>query len=391
MDFILDFFLRIGRSWTEFLLQYLSNDLVKLINYVIAAVILIALGIGSTIVLVWFQRKMIARIQDRLGPNRAGPKGMLIALADAIKLLLKEDTTPKNADRIIFNLAPVLMVFSGLMVLAVVPWGHNMIAADINIGILYVVAVGSISTFSVLMAGWGSNNKYALLGGFRVVAQLLSYEIPLLLSIATVVLLAGSMSTQSIALAQSPLWYVFVVPTAFLTFVISAAAELGRTPFDLTEAESELVAGFNIEYSGIKFAWLFLGEYINLFALSGIAATMFLGGWRGPFVDQVPILGVAYFAAKVMLFAFFFFWVMGTFPRLRIDQLQTLAWKVLVPISLANLLIVAIAVQLPGGWLPQTAFALVANIILLILTLGLLSRAARRFAQGRGGRMSVTA
>ncbi len=257
--------------------------------------------------------------------------------------------------------------------------------------LLELWTAGSIPTLAILMAGWGSNNKYALLGGFRVVAQLLSYEIPMILAMASVVLLAGSMSTHTIVEKQSPLPYAVFTPLALLIYFLAAVAEVGRSPFDLLEAESEIVAGYNIEYSGMKFAFFFLAEFINTFIVCVIAATLFLGGWQGPFVGQFPILGVFYLGVKVFVLLFVMSWFRGTLPRFRIDQMQSFAWKVLVPVALVNLFIVAVALKVSDNVLVQAAFSLGGNIVTLGVTLGLLGRAARRFAEQRGGRLPIAA
>lgn len=390
MDFVSDLFVNIGRVWTDFLSRYLASWLVRLINWVIGSAILIVIGLVTVLFLVWLERKVVARIQDRPGPNRVGPFGLLQTVADAIKLLVKEDITPTGADRIVYNLAPALATFAALMLMAVLPWGPRLIAADLNVGILYLVALGSVALMAILMAGWSSNNKYALLGGFRAVAQLLSYEIPMIFAIASVVILAGSMSTQTIVEAQTPLPYVVFTPLAFIIYLLASLAEVGRVPFDLLEAESELITGYNIEYSGMKFAFFFLAEFINSFIVSVIAATLFLGGWRGPWVDRFPVLGVFYLGVKVFILLFALSWFRGTLPRFRLDQMQMFAWKVLVPVALVNLFIVAVAVKLPGGPWVQAAFALAGNVATLLVTLGLLGRAARRFAERRGERLPVS-
>ncbi len=324
----------------------------------------IAFGIAplAMIVLTWLERKIIARIQDRIGPNMAGPFGWLQAVADAIKMLTKEDTTPAGADRIPFNLGPGLIAVSAVLVFAVIPLAPGIIGSDLNIGIFYVVAVGSFGVLGTLMAGWSSNNKYALLGAFRAVAQLVSYEIPMAISLITVAVVAGSMSTLTIIHNQAVAnggWYIVAMPITFLVFFLAGMAETNRSPFDLLEADSEIVAGFHVEYSGMKYAMVMIGEYVHMLALAGLSATIFLGGWRGPFVEQlynaVPILGgllgLVYFLAKVLLFIFVMMWFRGTLPRFRIDQLLDFGWKFLTPLSLFNLLTSAFVVKLfqPAG------------------------------------------
>ncbi|HEY63920.1 MAG TPA: NADH-quinone oxidoreductase subunit NuoH [Caldilineae bacterium] len=382
MGFLTDPFRSIGTAFINWLSGFLPSWAVNLINDILVAVVLLSLGLVIVLLVIWFERKAIARIQDRIGPNRAGPVGLLQNVADAMKLLIKEDITPFGADRWVYNLAPVLAVFAAIMLLAVIPFGPGLIGEDLNVGVLYVIAIGSFGSMAVLMAGWSSNNKYALLGGFRVVAQLLSYEIPMVLAMLSAVLLAGTLSMQGLVTAQSGgRWFIFLMPTGFLIYLISAVAENQRSPFDLLEAESELVAGFHIEYSGMKFAWFYLAEFMNTFTLSAIAVTLFFGGWRGPFVDSVPLLGVIYFAVKVGIIYTLFTWFRGTFPRVRIDQLMALAWKVLVPGALANLLLVALLVKIPLPTLIQSLILLLFNIGLLLLGLGMIGRSLRLQAE----------
>jgi NADH-quinone oxidoreductase subunit H len=329
------------------------------------------------------ERKTIARIQNRLGPNRVGPFGVFQAIADAVKMLVKEDIVPDGADKPVFNLAPILIAAGAALLWAVIPFGRGMTAADLNVGVLYIVAIGSITTVSVLMAGWSSNNKYALVGAFRSVAQLLSYEVPMVLSIAAVALFVGSMRMGDVVEAQV-LPFLIVMPATFVVYLLSGIAETGRSPFDLLEAESEIVAGYFVEYSGLKFGWFYIAEYGNLFAISAIATTLFLGGWRGPGVSAVPALGPFYFIAKTVAVVFLLMWIRGTWPRIRIDQMLDLAWKVLVPVSLANLLWIAVILKLPAPVQLQWAFILAGSLGVLFLTLGILGRAARRHAVSRG-------
>lgn len=384
MGFVADLFRNIGAAFVRWLNGFLPGWAVALINDVLVAFILLFIGLNVVLFTIWYERKVIARMQDRLGPNRAGPAGLLQTPADAMKLLIKEDITPAGADWWTYNLAPVLSVFAAVMLLAVIPFGNGLIGEDLNVGALYVVALGSVGSMAILMAGWGSNNKYALLGGFRVVAQLLSYEIPMVLAMLSAVLLAGTLSMQGIVQAQAGgRWFIFLMPTAFLVYLISAVAETGRSPFDLIEAESELVAGFHIEYSGMKFAWFFLAEFMNTFTLSAIATTLFLGGWQGPFVGSVPMLGVVYFAVKVLAVYTLFTWFRGTFPRVRIDQLMALAWKVLVPGALANLLLIAFLIKLSLPLLAQSLVLFGSNLALLLIGLGLIGRGLRLSAERR--------
>lgn len=356
----------------------------QVIGWIVGAVILLLFGINLVIGLIWLERKIAARIQNRIGPNRVGPFGLLQTIADALKLLTKEDITPDNADRLTYNLAPALAVFPVIMAFAVLPFANRVIGSDINVGVLYLIALGAIATTATLMAGWASNNKYALVGGFRTVAQLLSYEIPLAMAMLIPVMLAGTMRMNGLAEAQGQFWglgwYVWVLPAAFLIFITAVLAEGERAPFDLLEAESEIVAGFNIEYSGMKFAWFFLGFFLNSFVLSAIAATVFLGGWQGPFVDQVPILGVVYFFGKAMFMFFVLAWIRATFPRVRVDQMMDLCWKVLVPLALLLFMLVAIVLKLNLGAIhpvAEGAALLVVNIIVIALGTWLMGRALR--------------
>jgi NADH-quinone oxidoreductase subunit H len=362
----------------EFFINWLSAFMppqtATLVVQVIYGFILIVVPPSMLLVLPYAERKIAGRIQDRIGPNRAGPYGVLQGFADAVKMFTKEDITPTNADRVVFNLAPALSLISPLLVFAVVPVTFGLIGTDLDIGILYVLAVGSFGMIAVFMAGWGSNNKYALLASFRALAQLISYEVPMVLAIISVVLVTGSMSMVDIVRAQDIPFFI-ALPVAFLTFLVASVAEGGRSPFDLLEAESEIVAGFWIEYSGMKFALFFLHEYIHIFAVALVGSTLFLGGWRGPFAEQVPVLGVIYLFAKGALIIFFFFWIRSTFPRLRIDHLLDLAWKFLVPLGLANVVVVAFVLKLVGA---NAGALLLANLILLAVTLAILVVAARR-------------
>ncbi len=263
-DYIRNFFVNLGSSWTAWLSSFLPPAAVTVVNYLVIGIILVMMPVIATLTLTWMERKVIGRIQNRIGPNRVGPWGIFQAIADAVKMLIKEDIVPDGADRPVFNLAPILIAGAAALLWAVVPFGKGMIGQDLNVGVLYLVAVGSITTVSVIMAGWASNNKFALIGAFRVVAQLLSYEVPMILSIATVVLLAGTMSTMGVVEAQQ-VPFILVLPVAFIAYFVAGSAEVGRAPFDLLEADSEIVAGYFVEYSGLKFGWFYIAEYGNLF------------------------------------------------------------------------------------------------------------------------------
>ena len=366
-------------QWSESLTGLLTGlGLPEVVAIIIAlavgALVLASIGPVLALVLIWIPRKVISRLQDRIGPNRVGPYGLFQTVADALKLLSKEDIRPANADFWAYALAPILAVFGVILTLAVVTIAPGLIAVDLNIGVLYLVALGSIGIMAALMAGWSSNNKYALLAGFRVVAQLLSYEIPMVLAMFAPVLWVGSMrlgfitESQSLNIAGFNLglgWFVILMPGMALIYLISALAESEQTPFDLLEAESELIAGFHIEYSGMKFAMFFLAQFLNTFFLGAIAVMLFFGGWQGPFVDQLPILGVLYFLIKTFAFYTVVMWIKGTFPRVRVDQMMSFAWKVLVPLVLGLFLWQMLAMKLFGPvWLQYVAI-LAGNLIVL--------------------------
>ena len=310
--------------------------------------------------LVYAERKVCAFMQNRLGPNRVGPFGIFQTIADLFKLLFKELVRIKNADGFLFNLAPFIVIIASFMAIAAIPFAKGLHAIDFNIGVLYVIAVSSMGVVGILLAGWSSNNKYSLIGAMRSGAQIVSYELSVGLSLITVVILAGSMQLSEIVEAQRAGWFIFRghIPAfiAFIIFLISSTAETNRGPFDLAEAESELTAGYHTEYSGIKFAFFFLAEYINMFIVASIAATVFLGGWM-PFhvgswegfnhiMDFIPPF--IWYIGKTFFVIFLMMWFKWTFPRLRIDQLLTLEWKYLLPVNLVNVLIMAFIVLM--GW-----------------------------------------
>jgi len=302
--------------------------------------------IGSVLIMVmgviYIERRGMGRMQSRLGPNRTGPFGLLQPVADAIKVLLKENIVPDAADKLIHWLAPVIAFAPALMIFAVIPFQDGALLADLNIGILYIVAISSVSTVGIFMAGWGSSNKYSLLGAMRNVAAVVSYEIPLVLAIVGVVLISGSLSLNQMVLAQD-IPFILLQPLGFLLFFAAGCAEINRSPFDLMEADSEIVAGFHTEYSGMKFAMFYLVEYAEAVAISAIIATLFLGGWRGPLLP--PWL---WLIIKVIIVFFAMVWTRTTLPRLRIDQLMAFAWKFLFPLSIINLFITAL--QVLAGW-----------------------------------------
>jgi NADH-quinone oxidoreductase subunit H len=327
----------------------------------IAGFIVLVIKLGLTLVillllaayLVLVERKLLGRLQVRYGPNRAGPFGLLQPLADAVKLLAKEDTVPPGADRPIFLFAPVVTAATALLIFAVIPvgapltlWGKKIpqVIADLNVGLLYAFALSSLGVYGVALGGWASNSKYSLLGGIRGAAQMISYELSLGLSLVPVVMLAGSLSLVDIVDAQVRYPFILVQPVAFVIFVISAMAEIKRIPFDIPEAESELVAGYHMEYSGMRFGLFFLGEYVTMIVMGGLAASFFWGGWHGPVLPPV-----VWFVIKVMIVVCLLIWMRGTLPRLRYDQLMNLGWKVLLPVALLNIVVTGGILLLTGA------------------------------------------
>lgn len=315
--------------------------------------ILFALGTTLLMVVLGFvafailaERKVMGYIQLRHGPTRVGGKfGLLQSVADILKLLLKEDTYPKLADKPLFIIAPIIAFAPSFMVLAAVPFTDHFKLADMSVGLLYYIAISGITTIGVVTAGWASNNKYALMGGMRAAAQMISYEIPLVMSVIGVILFTGSLNLIDIVEAQKNVAFIFLQPVGFLVFLIAANAELNRTPFDLPEAESEIIAGYHIEYSGFRFAFFMLSEYVYLFAMAALMTVLFLGGW-----NPIPGLGfipdAIWFSLKFMLVVFWFMWLKSTLPRIRADQLMEFGWKVLLPVALANIFLSAIVKEL---------------------------------------------
>lgn len=333
-------------------------DAALIIEWIIKSAILIFVLLTGFAYTTFYERKALARIQVRVGPNRAGPGGWLQPVADGIKLIFKEELIPAQADKIIFILAPVITVIPAFIILASVPWGEqinlfgrniNLYLTNINVGVLYILSVASISVYGIVLAGWASNNKYAMLGGLRSSAQMISYELALGLAFIGPIMLAGSMSMLDIAEAQRNIWFVVYQPLGFLIFFIASLAEVNRAPFDMPEAEQELTAGYHTEYSGMKFALFFMAEYIKMIAVSAIAATLFLGGFQGPFVDMLPWLGPLYLFAKVFVLLFLMIWVRATLPRIRYDRLMAFGWKLMLPVALFNVFATAVVMVLVGG------------------------------------------
>jgi NADH-quinone oxidoreductase subunit H len=316
------------------------------LHWGVFVIIILAFVLLTVLIFIWYERRGLGRFQARVGPNRAGPFGIFQSVADAVKILTKEDIVPAKGDKIVFWLAPVVAFVPVLMVFAVIPFQSGALLADLNVGILYVVAVSSVSVIGIFMAGWSSNNKYSLIGAMRTVAQVVSYEIPLGLAIIGVVLISGSLSLTEIVAAQN-IPFILFQPLGFLIFLLASLAEINRAPFDVMEADSELVAGFHTEYSGMKFGLFFLAEYAEALVASAIIATLFLGGWRGGVLP--PVL---WFLIKVFGVFFLIFWIRSTVPRVRIDQIMGFAWKFLLPLALINMFITGIEVVLLPEALP---------------------------------------
>lgn len=352
--------------------QPLASAILSVIPILIAFPLLFAIT-------TWLERKGLGRMQNRLGPNRTGPFGLLQPIADAIKSLTKEDIVPVTADHVVHFLAPLVLVMAAFLAYAVLPIGRNMVLVDMNAGVLFFFAIGSTVELSVFMAGWSSRSKYSLLGAMRAVAQMISYEVPMVLATIVIIMQAGSLSTVVIVDKQAgytgifPHWFVFTPwgLMGFALFMIAATAESNRSPFDLPEGESEIIAGYYIEYSGFKFALFFLGEYLGMFATSGLAITLFLGGWSAPFSFLTWIPSYAWFFVKLLALIGAFIWIRGTLPRLRMDQLMNLAWQYILPMALINMLVAGIWHFMPAGplrWLVCTAL-LATPCVLLSLAL----------------------
>lgn len=342
----------------QWLLGFVPDEWRVLASIVLSVVPVFVAFPGLFALVTVIERKALGRIQNRYGPNRVGPFGFLQFAADGLKTLTKEDIVPRNADRVVHFLAPLVLVVSAFLVYAVLPFGRGMTMLDLDCGLLFFFAVGATTEMSVFMAGWSSRNKYSLFGAMRAIAQMISYEIPLILSAITVVMISGTLSLTRIVESQGtfhgllPDWFVFTPWgfAGFMLFLICAAAESNRSPFDLPEGESEIIAGYYIEYSGFKFALFFLGEYLGMFAICSLGITLFLGGWNAPAAWLAFIPSYAWYFLKLFSFIMFFIWIRGTLPRLRQDQLMNFAWKFMIPMSLVNLVAAACWHYAPAGF-----------------------------------------
>jgi len=385
VDFIQDPFSWIGGQLANWLGSLgLAPEGVTFVLQLLGALVMATAMLLLTFLLIWAERKIVARIQDRLGPNRVGPFGVFQTVADLLKLVTKELITPTGADLIPYNLAPLLAVMSVVGLWAVIPMAPTLLGARINVGVLYIISVGAIGTLGIMLAGMSSNNKYALLGAFRTVALMVSYAVPMVLALLVPVLLAGSMDMETIVNAQSPLPFVILAPIAAIIFFVSSLAEVGRAPFDLLEAESEIVAGFHIEYSGLKFGMFFVAEFLHAFTISALTATLFLGGWQGPWAELYPFLGFLYFLIKTSLVYFVVIWIRGSFPRIRIDQMNALNWKFITPLALLSLIFSSVAEKVAEEFeLSRLVIHLGASAAVFAITfiaLGMYARSARKQA-----------
>lgn len=370
-------------------------DWALILEWVIKSFILVMVLLTGFAYLTWYERKLLSRMQVRYGPNRAGKFGLLQPIADAVKLIFKEELTPDEVEKVLFVIAPVITVVPAVVITATVPWGPsievfgrtiNLYIANIDVGVLYVTAIASIAVYGIVLAGWSSNNKYATLGGLRSTAQMVSYELALGLSFTAVILMAGSMNMLKIVEAQKDVWFAVLQPTGAVIFMIATLAELNRAPFDMPEAEQELTAGYHVEYSGMKFALFFMAEYTKMIAISAISATIFFGGYREFWflkdtflsVDRLPLLGPVYMLAKILVLLFGMIWARATLPRIRYDRLMAFGWKALLPLSLAIVMVSAIGIALAQinpffMWLVP-----VVSLMLGLLTIGLIDRSLRR-------------
>jgi len=327
-------------------------DLALLIEAVVKVLIVLGFTLTAVPLIVWMERKVLGHMQDRIGPERVGPFGILQTIADGIKLFMKEDLVPSQVDKVVYFLAPALSTITALVAMAVIPWGDSvelfgrtigLHITDVNVAVLFLLGTTSMGVYGIVLGGWSSNSKYPLLGGLRSSAQMISYELAQGIALVPIIMMTGTLSLAEIGRAQAKMWFVVPQFFAFVIYIICAVAETNRAPFDLAEAESELVAGFHTEFSSMKFALYFLSEYANMMVVSGVAITCFLGAWYGPVLP-----GPVWFLIKLGFFIFCYIWLRATFPRLRYDQLMSLGWKVLLPASLLNMAVTAVVLVLKG-------------------------------------------
>jgi NADH-quinone oxidoreductase subunit H len=382
MDFLNDP-LKVAADWLEGLLTGwgLNADFAHIVVAFLGILLLLSILMVLDIFLVWLERKVVSRFQDRIGPNRVGPYGLIQPFADIIKLIIKEDTTPAGADKVVYNIAPVLSMMSVLIVWTVIPLAPVMLGVDLNVGVLFLIAAGAIGTLSLIMAGWSSNNKFALIGGFRQVAMMVAFEIPMLTMLLIPTIFAGSMNMNDIIEGQGSIWYFVLSPLGALIFLIAVIAELGRAPFDLAEGESELVAGYNTEYSGMKFGMFYAGELLHAMTFGGIWGILFFGGYRFFGLEQVsPFLAIAIFLIKALIGYWIIMWVKYTMMRIRIDQMLTFNWIFLTPLSFVLLMVTAFMNALlrdASSWVYGTGMFL-SNIILGWIALEIARSVSRR-------------
>lgn len=378
MDVFLTDPIKLISEWLTTLLTGwgLPAFLASLLLNLVGIVILITAAMVLDIMLVWLERKVVARFQGRLGPNRVGPYGLLQPFPDIVKLILKEDITPDGADKVVFNMAPVLSLASVVFLWAIIPLAATVYGVDLNVGVLYLVAAGAIGTLSIIMAGWASNNKYALLGAYRQVATLLSFEIPMIAVLLIPVIFTSSLSLKVITEAQSSIWFIWLSPLGALIFLIAALAELGRSPFDLNEGESEIVSGYHIEYSGMKFGLFYAGELLHAFTFGAFIGILFFGGWAWPLPwgEKYALVGVFNVIAKGIFFYWVIMWIKYTVPRIRIDHMLAFNWKFLTPLAFALLMLTAVVNGLLAS-APTWLYALgmfLSNVLLGWITIEIL-------------------
>ncbi len=363
------------------------------LEWVIKGFVLCLILLTGFAYLTLYERRALARMQARVGPNRAGPQGLLQPIADAVKLIFKEELTPAHVYRFVFFLAPVLTVVPSLIIAAVIPLGTSvtmfgreitLYVANLNVGVLYLTSIASIAVYGIVLAGWSSNNKYAMLGGIRSSAQMISYELSLGLCFVIAIIMGNSMNLIDIVNAQREMWFVVVQPVGALVFFIVVLAEVNRAPFDMPEAEQELTAGYHAEYSGMKFALFFMAEYQKMIVVSMITATLFFGGYLGPFVDQFPLLGPLYLFIKVIILLFVMIWVRATWPRIRYDRLMAFGWKILLPLTLGLAFVTAIGVLLAQDVNPLLIWIVpVVSIAFFLMAVAFIYRDLRRKSHGR--------